>query len=763
MAKGRKTGTPSEKGKYEVNWARNLPTNKLAAVIFGCKNHTIAECFDKEIFGLPAAHYSYVKNITPGLPLFLFNYSDRMLHGIFKAVSPGQMNISRHSWITSEGAESTPYPAQVRVCELRKCYPLPEGKFKHIIKNNYYEEKHFSFELDKGQYKCLSTLFLSPLQEKMPRPPSSLQERMPHPPNAAWKNNMFDALSSSSVTDTANEEFNNHSEVYSGTAETLQENEHSHALVGNRDGFTPNWAGLFKKTSFTSYALKNEETLEPEKIKITSSFDERSEQPIEACQESANTECDSNVVECWEDHVDNYLNETYPNEVGCSQHQERESEMTELTYLSSSVNKIFLDGDDDKLNHSDPDYVLDEKPGEELFDTNGVRAGISLAPQENCERDHVQPNLTARTFQEENSAASGGVFMAYISKLLKEVEGLKVSQLEQWQKIGSLERELVDSKLEINQLKNRCRKLEPMSCPARNYCNTEYSISNFTAEESVFIVGGFDGNSWLLDLSSYSPSEDHVISLCPMTFSRSHASVAKLNGELYIFGGARDGVWYDIVESYNPISNQWVQRPSLNRRKGSLSGASMYGKIFAIGGGNGVECFSEVELFDLYIGSWVLSQPMLEKRFAPAAADLNGALYVAGGYDGRYYLSTAERFDPREHAWTRVGDMNMKRGCHSLVAYKEKLYAIGGYNGDKMVPTVEVLDPRFGSWRMGAPLTISRGSCGSFVSGEKIYTIGGVQEGQILDVTECYTEESGWQMTGARALGKRSFFSTLVL
>ncbi|KAL8548054.1 hypothetical protein ACS0TY_007386 [Phlomoides rotata] len=51
MGNGRKTETLSEKGKYEVNWARNLPTNKLATVIFGCKNHTVVECFDKEIFG----------------------------------------------------------------------------------------------------------------------------------------------------------------------------------------------------------------------------------------------------------------------------------------------------------------------------------------------------------------------------------------------------------------------------------------------------------------------------------------------------------------------------------------------------------------------------------------------------------------------------------------------------------------------------------------------------------------------------------------
>ena len=62
--------------------------------------------------GLPAPHYAYVKNISRGLVLFLFNYSDRTLHGIFEAATPGEMNIDRHAW-TEDGVD-TPYPAQVQ-------------------------------------------------------------------------------------------------------------------------------------------------------------------------------------------------------------------------------------------------------------------------------------------------------------------------------------------------------------------------------------------------------------------------------------------------------------------------------------------------------------------------------------------------------------------------------------------------------------------------------------------------------------------------
>ncbi|PHT78318.1 hypothetical protein T459_16370 [Capsicum annuum] len=67
--------------------------------------------YTSTVNGLPASHFSYVKNINVGLTLFLFNYSDRKLHGIFEAASPGKLNINPYGW-TSDGTENTPYAAQ---------------------------------------------------------------------------------------------------------------------------------------------------------------------------------------------------------------------------------------------------------------------------------------------------------------------------------------------------------------------------------------------------------------------------------------------------------------------------------------------------------------------------------------------------------------------------------------------------------------------------------------------------------------------------
>ncbi|CAK9184627.1 unnamed protein product, partial [Ilex paraguariensis] len=150
MGTGRRTQTfmPNESAPFDPNQsARNLRKIHLGGVVFGCKNNTIRECLVKQLFGLPAQHFSYVKNIDPGLPLFLFNYSDRKLHGIFEAASSGQMNINPYAW-TVDASERTLYPTQVQIRVRLQCQPLLEDQFKPVIMDNYFSHNHFWFELD---------------------------------------------------------------------------------------------------------------------------------------------------------------------------------------------------------------------------------------------------------------------------------------------------------------------------------------------------------------------------------------------------------------------------------------------------------------------------------------------------------------------------------------------------------------------------------------------------------------------------------------
>jgi len=87
-------------------------------MFIGCTNQTKEECMRDLIFGLPAKHWDYVQEVETGYvdffdhceyrfssstTVYLFNYSKRCLHGIFKAVGGGQwklkpygMNLSKH-------------------------------------------------------------------------------------------------------------------------------------------------------------------------------------------------------------------------------------------------------------------------------------------------------------------------------------------------------------------------------------------------------------------------------------------------------------------------------------------------------------------------------------------------------------------------------------------------------------------------------------------------------------------------------------------
>ncbi|GKC50722.1 development/cell death domain-containing protein, partial [Tanacetum coccineum] len=142
---------------YGVCKARDLGKVQLGGVIFGTTNATINECLSKQLFGLPGPHFVYVKKIEPGLPLFLYNYSDKTLHGIFEAASLGQMNIDPYAW-TLEGSQRTPYPAQVQIRVKLHCRVLTENQFKPIIADNYYNPHHFWFELDHAQTNKLLSL-----------------------------------------------------------------------------------------------------------------------------------------------------------------------------------------------------------------------------------------------------------------------------------------------------------------------------------------------------------------------------------------------------------------------------------------------------------------------------------------------------------------------------------------------------------------------------------------------------------------------------
>nr|XP_023903305.1 ring canal kelch protein-like isoform X1 [Quercus suber]XP_023903306.1 ring canal kelch protein-like isoform X1 [Quercus suber] len=754
MGAGRKTQTfivnenaSSPKSVNGSTAVRNLSKSHLGGVIFGCKNSTMKECLFKQLFGSPAQHFSYVKNIDPGLPLFLFNYNDRKLHGIFEAASNGQMNINPYGW-TTDGSERTSYPAQVQIRVRLRCQPLLENQFKPIISDNYYSQNHFWFELDHAQASRLMSL----LSSLVVAPSASVPQN-----TAKWKT-IFQALPP-----------NDAGEEGEGFKPLSLETEHSNYSSWKSDSTVV--ASSFDGNNQPLGArLDTKLVKQDEKDIIFMKLKELSLQPVSSSSNGTSFPCNS--------QVEGQAIGSRPNDSMCDLPIERKELAVPMSgYVDDTavLNGIQLE---DKGFQVEPTGV-EEKNEECLHSSSEGQSIIAQLIQE------VQELKAFRTEQIQKTS----ILEQKLMEAEREIQRLKDCCVMMLEPVSNPSVALVNEtvsgvidELHLDHNESASEEIDELHLDQNESVNEvidelhldhNESVSEVIDElhldhnESVFLAGGYDGKSWLSSLDSYYPSHDVIKSLKPMNCARSYFSAAQLNNDLYVFGGGSgqdSSKWYDTVESYSLANDQWTSRPSLNQKKGSLAAATIDNKIFAIGGGNNVECFSNVEMLDLDIGRWIATRSMLQKRFAVAAVELNGALYASGGYDGKDYLMSAERFDPREHSWTKIASMNTKRGSHSLVVLNEKLYALGGFDGSRMVSSVEIFDPRLGSWMSGESMKNPRGYFAAGVINESIFVMGGIKVGQnILETVETYKDGQGWQETQTMTIGKRCFLSAIVM
>ncbi|CAI9763132.1 unnamed protein product [Fraxinus pennsylvanica] len=126
--------------------AETLPRDEvLGGYIFVCNNDTMQEDLKRQLFGLPPRYRDSVRAITPGLPLFLYNYTNHQLHGIFEAASFGGSNIDPTAWEDKKCKGESRFPAQVKICVRKLCKPLEEDAFRPVL--HHYDGPKFRLEL----------------------------------------------------------------------------------------------------------------------------------------------------------------------------------------------------------------------------------------------------------------------------------------------------------------------------------------------------------------------------------------------------------------------------------------------------------------------------------------------------------------------------------------------------------------------------------------------------------------------------------------
>ncbi|XP_065858536.1 B2 protein [Euphorbia lathyris] len=155
---GKEGKTGSDKRFKTLPPSESLPRNEtVGGYIFVCNNDTMQENLKRQLFGLPPRYRDSVRAITPGLPLFLYNYSTHQLHGIFEAASFGGTNIDPSAWEDKKCPGESRFPAQVRVVTRKICEPLEEDSFRPIL--HHYDGPKFRLELNIPEALSLLDIF----------------------------------------------------------------------------------------------------------------------------------------------------------------------------------------------------------------------------------------------------------------------------------------------------------------------------------------------------------------------------------------------------------------------------------------------------------------------------------------------------------------------------------------------------------------------------------------------------------------------------
>ncbi|XP_017977265.1 PREDICTED: uncharacterized protein LOC18597448 isoform X2 [Theobroma cacao] len=611
--------------------ARNLRKSQLGGVIFGCKDSTFKECLFKQLFGLPAQHFSFVKNIDPGLPLFLFNYTDRKLHGIFEAASRGQMNINPYGW-TTDGSEKTQYPAQVQIRIRLHCQPLLEEQFRPIIADNYYCRNHFWFELDHTQTSKLMSLLASLAVS----PSTYLHHNM-----AKWRN-IFQALPSTGTN-------------------------------GEGEGFRQ----LVPEMEHSNHSRKKSDTdVYFDEIKVADEGFKPPAQEVEHFSQSSgkSDSTDFTLFDSLEAHVD----------AKTTGQDEKDFILIKLKELAQKRK----DQDVSLMDNVEDSTVL---KGTHFEDSVSSREQMDLVPENEdgaCSSSQCQ-SVIAQLIQGMEELRA---FKAEQSMKMIQMEQKLVAAEMEIQKLR--DRCLMLESLSNHSVEHvNGKAIEPSEELQLDPTESIFLVGGYDAAQlngELYVFGGGDGYSWYDTVESYSPSSDEWTRCPSLKEKKGSLAGAALDGKIFAIGGGNGVQSFADVEMLDSILGRWINTRSMLQKRFALAAVELNGAIYATGGYDGNDYLKSAERFDPREHSWTKIASMSTKRGCHSLAVLDEKLYAIGGFDGTKMVPSVEIFDPRLGSWMSGEPINQARGYAAATVVKGSIYVIGGLRaGEDIVDSVE--------------------------------------------------------------------------
>ncbi|KAG5582238.1 hypothetical protein H5410_052865 [Solanum commersonii] len=591
---------------------RNLPRDQLGGVIFGCTNDTIRECLEKQLVGLPSAHFIYVKNVNPGLPVFLFNYDDKKLHGIFEAASSGQMQINPYAW-KKDGDERTRFPAQVQIRVRLHCVPLPEDTFRPVMKDNYFEQHHFWFELDHTQSSKL-ILQLSSLAYA----PSST----PHYP----------ALRRSIIqTSPANNK--------------IAENRCSEPQnLKNKPSSSIDSQGALDEKNFIYMKLK-EIALDRE---------------WPALSRNGHAEENTNEGISYNDVSIDQACFMEPQPPGEEKNEEGDCDLAGYPPFVAQLLKEVKELNAFKEQHTQKVTGLEKKLANAQEEIKLLKARCLMLESTNPSRTHDSANVVESDdiVCDESIILAGGFdgnnwqsaldLYSPLSDVLKPLKPM--SSFRSYFAIANLSREVYVFGGKFGKFwDNTVESYNPANDMWTLHSHLKKRNSNLsgaTLKDTIFAMGGENGTEYFAEVEMYDPQVGRWILSRSMSQKRFSLAATELNVSA-VFSCSIFLISYHLrtAERFDPREHAWTKIESMSTKRAYHALVPLGGKLYALGGSDRSQMMPSVEIYDPCRGTWMIGEPMNYSRGYVTAAALKESIYVIGGAQSdNEVLDTIERY-----------------------------------------------------------------------------------------------------------------------
>ncbi|RLM97744.1 gigaxonin-like [Panicum miliaceum] len=326
--------------------------------------------------------------------------------------------------------------------------------------------------------------------------------------------------------------------------------------------------------------------------------------------------------------VDEIESEVHNSSGGVGLQPERKTILEKLKELSFQRQQVAISCQD----------CVDSSSDQCVPDETQINANLSCDPFDDTMEDKTSSD----------ECHGNDELLQIITALTKRTEALEKKLIGSDQEILSLREVVKDSGRKVQQLEYLVDELQFKFDSSLSHLG---SMCNTLAKPSVFLIGGYNGVTWLSSLESFSP--ETLVGLTPMSSPRSYASAAALDGHIFAFGGGDGMSWYNTVECYSSRNNEWMECPSLNRKKGSLAGICL--NEYAMGGYDGDKMVSSIEIFDPRLNTWRMGNPMNIPRGYAAAANLDDNVFLIGGMQSNVQiLDTVEVYNVSS-GWSVLG------------------------------------------------------------------------------------------------------------